>query len=190
MSAREVIFIISKGGHIIYSDASDTPLLLPDSRTRWNAIWENREQLSIIAHSHPPGLAAFSDEDTSTMKAIEDALGRKPLGVVVVPQVTSGEPIAETTWWVDLLKLASGLQVGFRFRSKREQRASSFTPPLKPQGGNLWSTKISRATGERRPPLQTRSYLPWHSSSHSTPRSACSLRQSTQQPSRESAGDS
>jgi hypothetical protein len=56
---------------------------LPDSRTRWEAIWRLREQVVEIAHTHPGGLLAFSAEDLTTMDAIDCALGRK-LGYAVV----------------------------------------------------------------------------------------------------------
>ena len=50
---REVCFLIGKGGEILWSDASDSPVALPESRARWEAIWNNREHLEVIAHSHP-----------------------------------------------------------------------------------------------------------------------------------------
>ena len=67
---REVCFLIGKGGAILWADASDSPAALPDSRARWEAIWNNREHLEVIAHSHPVGPAAFSAEDNSTMEAL------------------------------------------------------------------------------------------------------------------------
>ena len=40
---REVFFIIGRGGAVMWSDASDSPTAMPDSRTRWEAIWSRRE---------------------------------------------------------------------------------------------------------------------------------------------------
>jgi hypothetical protein len=51
---------------------------LPDSRTLWDVIWENRHRIVGIAHSHPgAGLPGPSYTDVTTFRAIEKALGRK-----------------------------------------------------------------------------------------------------------------
>ena len=55
---REVCFLIGRRGAVLYADASNSPAALPDSRTRWEAIWEHREELEAIVHSHPVGPAA------------------------------------------------------------------------------------------------------------------------------------
>lgn len=50
---------------------------LPDSRPLWDVIWASRKNLSGFAHSHPgKGLPWPSNEDLSTFKAVESALGR------------------------------------------------------------------------------------------------------------------
>jgi len=64
----------------------EQPVALPDSRDRWEAIWQLRHELSEIAHSHPVGPSAFSAEDTSTMAALDLALGRKLRYSVVAPK--------------------------------------------------------------------------------------------------------
>jgi hypothetical protein len=85
---REVFFIIGKQDVVLWSDASTSPVVLPDSRARWEAIWRLRDELAEIAHSHPAGPAAFSDEDESTMAAIDSALGRAVRYSVVAPRAT------------------------------------------------------------------------------------------------------
>ena len=51
---------------------------LPDSRNLWDVIWENRTNISGIAHSHPgSGIPGPSQTDVTTFSAIEVALGRK-----------------------------------------------------------------------------------------------------------------
>lgn len=51
---------------------------LPDSRRLWDVIWENRDNISGIAHSHPgKGKPGPSYEDVTTFSAIEAALGRR-----------------------------------------------------------------------------------------------------------------
>ncbi len=114
--AREVCFLIGEGGAILWADASDSPMALPDSRARWEAIWSRRAQLVEIAHSHPHGPAAFSREDQTTMEALDSALGRAVRFSVVAPRVTiarEGERTVEVIpepWWAALLRLASGMK--------------------------------------------------------------------------------
>lgn len=51
---------------------------LPDSRELWDVIWDNRENLIGIAHSHPgKGVPGPSYTDVTTFAAIESALGRR-----------------------------------------------------------------------------------------------------------------
>lgn len=113
---REVCLLITKSGTIVWSDAGTTAAALPDSRARWEAIWTHREQLAEIVHSHPIGPRAFSHEDETTMEALDAALGRTlrfsvlaPEGLVVRENgkvfVTDEKP-----WWVELLRLASGMR--------------------------------------------------------------------------------
>jgi len=117
---REVCFLISKAGAILWADASNSPSALPDSRARWEAIWTHRDDLHVIAHSHPVGPSAFSAEDESTMEALDSALGRPVRYMVVAPAVTItrlgrlGAPPTESVspepWWAGLLRLASGMR--------------------------------------------------------------------------------
>ena len=44
-SLREVFFLIGERGDILWSDASDSPVRLPDSRARWEAIWSRRDRI-------------------------------------------------------------------------------------------------------------------------------------------------
>src|SRR5262245_63838265 len=82
----EVCFLIGARNAVLWSDSSSSPSAMPDRRARWEAIWECRDDLVEIAHSHPVGPLAFSAEDDSTMQAVDAALGR-PLTYSVV---TSG----------------------------------------------------------------------------------------------------
>lgn len=115
---REVCFLIGRGGAILYADASTSPAALPDSRTRWEAIWEHREELEAIVHSHPAGPSAFSAEDESTMAAIDAALGKPMTYCVVAPRVTISRTgldaqitnLDPEPWWAHLLRLASGMK--------------------------------------------------------------------------------
>ena len=112
---REVCFLLGPGGAVLWADASESPVALPDSRGRWEAIWRRREALVEIAHSHPVGPAAFSVEDESTMAAIDGALGRAVRYSVVAPHATIVRAGGETfrmvsePWWAGLLRRTSGI---------------------------------------------------------------------------------
>lgn len=116
---REVCFLIGANGAILWSDASNSPSALPDSRERWQAIWSRRDELAEIAHSHPNGPAAFSSEDETTMAALVSALGRDIGFSVVAPSAVvvreGGETrlldntLNEEPWWAALMRLASGM---------------------------------------------------------------------------------
>lgn len=114
---REVFMLVGRGGAILWADASDSPAALPDSRARWEAIWAMREEIEVIAHSHPVGPSAFSAEDESTMAALDDALGKVMRYMVVASRVTIArqglrapiEQVSPEPWWVALLRLASGM---------------------------------------------------------------------------------
>jgi hypothetical protein len=113
---REVCFLIDGKGRLLWSDASMSPMALPDSRARWEAIWHHRAQLAEISHSHPVGPLAFSPEDETTMEALILALGARPRFSVVAPEgmlVRDREGqearASEEPWWAGLLRLASGM---------------------------------------------------------------------------------
>jgi hypothetical protein len=126
---REVCLLIGRGDVILWSDASASPVWLPDSRARWEAIWHHRAELTEIVHSHPVGPLAFSAEDETTMAALGAALGAG-LGFAVVapggmirrrypPRAGDGlaAPALDTQllpaaepWWAALLRLASGMR--------------------------------------------------------------------------------
>lgn len=112
---REVLFLVGEGDDVLWSDASDSPVHLPDSRSRWEAIWARRGRLVEIAHSHPVGPLGFSHEDRTTMRALVSALGREVRFSVVAPNgmIRNDQGIVEgerkEPWWAALLRLASGM---------------------------------------------------------------------------------
>ncbi|MDP1829778.1 MAG: Mov34/MPN/PAD-1 family protein [Archangium sp.] len=113
---REVCFLIGAEETVLWSDASESPLALPDSRERWEAIWSRRSELVEICHSHPLGPECFSAEDLSTMQALDDALGRRCRFSLVTPtqylvRGLENEACAATPpGWVAALRLASGIE--------------------------------------------------------------------------------
>jgi len=67
---------------------------IPDSRNLWDILWENRERLGGVAHTHPwNGSASPSGTDITTFAACEAALGRR----LVWPIVTMSE-VATFIW--------------------------------------------------------------------------------------------
>lgn len=60
---------------------------LPDSRDLWSVIWENRDQVAAVAHSHPEGIINPSGTDITTFAAIEAGLGK----LLLWPIVTGSE---------------------------------------------------------------------------------------------------
>src|SRR5690349_13198649 len=117
---REVLLLLGADDVVLWSDASDSPVALPDSRARWEAIWERRDRLVEIAHSHPVGPQAFSREDETTMAALVSALGRAITFSVVAPHgmvrcLKSNDEdyevllVESEPWWTSLLRLCSGM---------------------------------------------------------------------------------
>jgi hypothetical protein len=113
---REVCFLIGRDDAVLWADASNSPAALPDTRDRWEAIWELRDDLVEIAHSHPMGPAAFSREDETTMEALDSALGRAVRFSVIAPRrmivrdAGTIFSVDDEPWWADLLRLASGMK--------------------------------------------------------------------------------
>jgi len=109
----EVAALIGTGNRIIVAYLG-IPGYVPDSHQRWRDIWEAREDLVEIAHTHPRGALGFSHEDETTMSAVEIGLGRKLRWSVITEdgylvrngntQVVKRESLP---WWVDLLRAAS-----------------------------------------------------------------------------------
>ncbi|WNG39289.1 hypothetical protein F0U60_41010 [Archangium minus] len=117
MQPREVCLLIGRDGKVLWSDASDSPVALPDSRARWEAIWRLRDELEEIAHSHPVGPLAFSAEDETTMGALTLALGRPVRFSVVAPNGMvvreHGEErlVTEEPHWTGRLRAESRMQL-------------------------------------------------------------------------------
>ena len=115
---REVFFLIGRGGAVLFYDGSEDPHRIADSRARWEAIWRHRDELTELSHSHPEGPLAFSEEDRTTMSALEAALGRSLRFSIVAPGgmlMREGEveaPVSPEPWWGALLRAASGMQAG------------------------------------------------------------------------------
>jgi hypothetical protein len=51
-----------------------TPLYMPDNTAVWDYLWENREDISGIAHTHSGDRITISENDVKTFAAIERGL--------------------------------------------------------------------------------------------------------------------
>jgi proteasome lid subunit RPN8/RPN11 len=76
---REARVVINMAGQAFYWGQPDgrTSVSLPDDHDFWMVLWDNRHQLSGVAHSHPGGMATPSYVDLTTFAAIEAGLGRR-----------------------------------------------------------------------------------------------------------------
>jgi hypothetical protein len=78
-----------------HTPADRTTGAIPDSHTLWEVLWENRENLSGFAHSHPGrGLPGPSYTDVTTFSSIERALGKK-----LNWWITSEDRVALVRWF-------------------------------------------------------------------------------------------
>lgn len=88
----EVAMVFDRGGAPLYwhLPPGRTGGAIPDSRDLWEVLWEHREELGGVAHTHPwYGSSGPSQTDVTTFAAVEAALGRRLLWLVVTfDQVT------------------------------------------------------------------------------------------------------
>ena len=70
---KEVCFLLC--GEAIVRISMGSASAIPDSEARWKTIWTHRDQITEIVHTHPGGMLRFSQEDLTTMEAVEAALG-------------------------------------------------------------------------------------------------------------------
>lgn len=86
---------------------------IPDTPERWEIIWEHRQEITEIAHSHPGNLLDFSPEDLTTMEAVEAGTGKEFTWSIVTQtgfrSRQGGRDIRRcgAPWWVGLLRRLS-----------------------------------------------------------------------------------
>jgi hypothetical protein len=76
----EVGAVIKKNGEVLHWHQPEgrTGGSIPDTRSLWDVLWENRDIVMGFAHSHPgSGIPLPSHTDVTTFAAIEAALGRR-----------------------------------------------------------------------------------------------------------------
>ena len=95
MSLENGVVVSTNGEAIYWHTPKDRQVAyLPDSKDLWQVMWDNREQLSGFAHSHPGvGCPTPSWEDITTFSSVDRALGQK-----LVWWIITEDQIAEYQW--------------------------------------------------------------------------------------------
>lgn len=78
----EAAFVFDVDGMLIcwHQPPACTGGSIPDSAKLWNVLWENRNNLGGVAHSHPGrGATGPSHTDLTTFAAVERGLNRRLL---------------------------------------------------------------------------------------------------------------
>jgi hypothetical protein len=72
---REVAVVFDKDGQALFWLDGASGCAVPDSRSLWDIVWENRKVLGGVAHTHPwDGGTGPSGTDLTTFAAIEKGL--------------------------------------------------------------------------------------------------------------------
>jgi len=108
---REVCFLVvhDKILRVYFGSATS----IPDERERWEAIWEHRNEITEIVHSHPGGFLDFSHEDLTTMEAVEAGTGRTFAWSIVTKtgfRSRKGGKVQlreDSPWWLNLIRRLS-----------------------------------------------------------------------------------
>jgi hypothetical protein len=108
---REVCFLLVKDKILRAYFGSATSI--PDERERWEAIWEHRDEITEIAHSHPGEFLDFSHEDLTTMEAVEAGTGEIFTWSIVTKSGFRSRKGGKDTlrhdspWWLSLIRRLS-----------------------------------------------------------------------------------
>jgi len=82
----EVAVVFDTEGQPIewYIPPNGSGVYIPDSRSLWDILWDNRERLGGVAHTHPfYGHPGPSQTDETTFSAVERGLGKRLLWPIV-----------------------------------------------------------------------------------------------------------
>ena len=72
---KEVALVFDKDGRAIHWMDGASGAAIPDSRSLWEVIWENRKIIGGVAHTHPwDGPTGPSGTDLTTFNALERGL--------------------------------------------------------------------------------------------------------------------
>ena len=108
---REVCFILVEDKILRVYFGSSTRI--PDERERWETIWKYREEITEIVHTHPGNFLGFSDEDLTTMQAIEAGTGKRFAWSIVTRKgfltrrANQDAERKDAPWWLTFLRRLS-----------------------------------------------------------------------------------
>src|SRR2546425_1542590 len=108
---REICFILVQDKILRVYFGSTTRI--PDNRERWEIIWQHRNEITEIAHSHPGNFLDFSHEDLTTMEAVEAGTGKAFTWSIVTQRGFLSRKNGSDTlrqdspWWLPLLRQLS-----------------------------------------------------------------------------------
>jgi hypothetical protein len=108
---REICFILVQDKILRAYLGSATRI--PDARERWEVIWNHRDEITEIAHSHPGDFLDFSHEDLTTMEAVEAGTGKVFTWSIVtksgfLSRKGKQDHLREDSpWWLDLMRKLS-----------------------------------------------------------------------------------
>lgn len=108
---REVCFLVVQDKILRAYFGSATSI--PDERERWEIIWEHRNEITEIAHSHPGEFLDFSHEDLTTMEAVEAGTGKAFTWSIVTKtgflSRNDGKDRlrVDSPWWLSLIRRLS-----------------------------------------------------------------------------------
>ena len=108
---REVCFILVQDKILRVYFGSTTRI--PDNRDRWEIIWQHRNDITEIAHSHPGEFLDFSHEDLTTMEAVEAGTGKFFTWSIITKNGFLSRKAGQDTrrddspWWLGLMRTLS-----------------------------------------------------------------------------------
>ena len=108
---REVCFILV--GDKILRAYFGSATSIPDERERWEVIWQHRDEITEITHSHPGEFLEFSHEDLTTMEAVEAGTAKTFTWSIVtetrlLSRRNGKDRIREDSpWWIELIRRLS-----------------------------------------------------------------------------------
>ncbi len=108
---REVCFILVHDKILRAYFGSATGI--PDEQERWEIIWRHRGEITEIAHSHPGSFLDFSQEDLTTMEAVEAGTGKVFTWSIVTKagflsrDAQQDRQREDSPWWLDLMRKLS-----------------------------------------------------------------------------------
>lgn len=115
----EVAVVFNQNGmsHYWHCPSINTAYSIPDSSKLWDVIWEYRDLIGGIAHTHPwEGSTVPSCEDKTTFRAVERALGKRLVWPIVtmdhVQYFTHNDE--EAQWKPSLSYVETPVDFGYR----------------------------------------------------------------------------